>query len=333
MRSLPVFLVTAAFVLGSALAAMAMPLPNCSKRVESFNFVVDYSGSMLMSDSKLKKVKIEVAKDLITSINDKIPAMNFYGGLYTVAPDTTVVPHGPWNRAALAQGVSKLRSDHQIFGRKSPIGDGMRAHEAMFASMSRNAAVILFSDGENNRGADPVSIIQSMYQSQPGLIVHVVCFAESPEGKATLERIAALNRDSIKVEAYDLATSEIALDNFVRDIFCAEDDVIVLRGVNFAFDSYALDSRATAILDEAAGLIRNMPGNIRLEGWTDHIGTDQYNMLLSQRRADAVMNHLVRQGVPASRLTAVGRGKSFKYDNSTDEGRFMNRRTEILTVD
>ena len=40
-------------------------------------------------------------------------------------------------------------------------------------------------------------------------------------------------------------------------------------------------------------------------------------------------DYLGQQGIPASRVTAIGKGKSFKYDNNTDDGRYLNRRTEI----
>jgi OOP family OmpA-OmpF porin len=310
---------------------MAAPPADCVKQVESFDFIVDYSGSMMMAYPKMKKVKTEVAKSLMLGINNKIPYLDCNGGLHSLAPASTLVPHGAWDRAAMAKGIAKIRSNLDIVGRMTTMGDGFKAHEGMLAKMQRKAAVILFSDGDNNRGLDLVAEVQNIYQAQRDLVVHVVSFADTKAGKATLDRVAALNRDTVYVEACELATNEAALDKFVREVFCAEDEVIVLRGVNFAFDSHALDDKAMGILNEAATLIKSRPGAIVLQGWTDYIGTDEYNAQLSQRRADSVKNYLIKQGVPADRLSAVGKGKSFKYDNSTEEGRYMNRRTEVLT--
>jgi OOP family OmpA-OmpF porin len=108
------------------------------------------------------------------------------------------------------------------------------------------------------------------------------------------------------------------------------EDALVLHGVNFAFNSYALDAKAQGVLDEAAAALKGKKVNITLEGWTDSIGSDAYNKKLSQNRANAVKAYLVEQGVAASSINAVGMGKSFKFDNATEEGRYLNRRVEFI---
>ena len=106
---------------------------------------------------------------------------------------------------------------------------------------------------------------------------------------------------------------------------------IVLRGVNFAFDSAEIDGSSSVVLDAAADQLnecRNVA--VRVEGNTDWIGTDAYNQGLSERRAESVQGHLIGRGVSASRLTAVGYGESQPIaSNETDEGRALNRRVEL----
>lgn len=80
----------------------------------------------------------------------------------------------------------------------------------------------------------------------------------------------------------------------------------VLTTVNFAFNSAALDAGARDTLREQAAFIRRFPEvRFRVYGHTDKVGSDAYNRRLGQRRADAVVNFLISQGISRSRLEAV----------------------------
>ncbi|MFS8606855.1 MAG: OmpA family protein [Gammaproteobacteria bacterium] len=107
-----------------------------------------------------------------------------------------------------------------------------------------------------------------------------------------------------------------------------------LQGVNFEFNSATLTTEAREILLGVAEALRGEP-NLRAEiaGHTDSSGSDQYNLELSQRRAEAVRDFLVSQGIAASRLIARGYGESQPIaDNSTESGRALNRRVEFRVL-
>lgn len=328
MKSFRLLVLAAALIL--SYAAVAAAAPACNKKINSFDFVVDYSGSMMMENKQLKKDKIEVAKAVLQRVNSAIPALDYKGGLHTITPNGVIVQQGPWSRDTMSAGINKLRSGFQIFGRMTSMGTGLQSYEPFISSMERDAAIILVTDGDNNRGANLVEVARQMYSSQRNLVIHIISLADTPNGDAVIKQVAAMNPGTVLVRAEELATSDAAVERFVLSVFCRDEDVIVLRGVHFAFDSYALDNKATGILNEAAGLIKASPNKrVVLSGWTDYIGSDAYNKVLSQNRANAVKNYLSKQGIPASRMSAVGRGKSYKYDNKTEEGRYMNRRVEI----
>jgi OOP family OmpA-OmpF porin len=112
---------------------------------------------------------------------------------------------------------------------------------------------------------------------------------------------------------------------------CALDKRFVLRGVKFEFDSDRLTAPAKLILNDVAGTLSSYPQiHLDVEGHTDSLGTDAYNLGLSERRANSVIRYLDGQGVQTDRLKAVGYGESMPIDtNDTEEGRDNNRRVEF----
>jgi len=108
-------------------------------------------------------------------------------------------------------------------------------------------------------------------------------------------------------------------------------EIVVLKGVNFAFNSTELTPQSKGILDEWVTRIKS-DTTIRVEvaGHTDSVGSDAYNQKLSEGRAKSVVDYFVSQGVSADRLKAVGYGKTKPVaSNATDEGRAQNRRVEL----
>jgi OOP family OmpA-OmpF porin len=109
---------------------------------------------------------------------------------------------------------------------------------------------------------------------------------------------------------------------------------IVLRGVNFDFDKYNIRPDAVPILEQACKTLKEEPTiDVSCQGHTDSVGTEAYNQALSERRANAVRNWLIKCGIPASRLTSKGFGEANPVaSNDTAEGRAQNRRTELVVT-
>jgi len=108
-------------------------------------------------------------------------------------------------------------------------------------------------------------------------------------------------------------------------------DRIILRGVLFEFDSAAIKPEASEVLADLVVQLRAKPDvAIVIEGFTDSVGAAEYNVELGLRRAEAVRQYLVAQGIDAARLSVKSFGAENPVaSNDTSEGRAQNRRVEF----
>jgi len=108
--------------------------------------------------------------------------------------------------------------------------------------------------------------------------------------------------------------------------------IVNMPDVLFDFNKYMLKSEAREKLAKVSGILVAYPDlKVQVEGYTDSVGSDEYNMKLSDQRADAVRDYLVAQSVPDSNVTAQGYGKSDPVaDNATASGRAQNRRVQLV---
>ncbi len=121
----------------------------------------------------------------------------------------------------------------------------------------------------------------------------------------------------------------IAIDDILKG-----NTAIELHNVFFDFNKYNLKKESFPELDRLAEFIKSHE-NIKIEisGHTDSKGADEYNLQLSQKRADAVKNYLISKGCNAEQLISKGYGSQIPVaDNNTDEGRQQNRRVEFKVL-
>ena len=154
------------------------------------------------------------------------------------------------------------------------------------------------------------SLVRAKNELQPR-VAQLVNHLDPERKKLELEQI-----EEIDVERVDAETLRV---NFEGDIL-------------FTVNSAVLSPQSMASLDEFAQVMRQYPQTaILVQGYTDSTGSEEHNQALSQRRAQAVFNHLALREVEPGRMAAIGYGEGYPVaDNATPDGRAQNRRVSIL---
>ncbi len=107
-----------------------------------------------------------------------------------------------------------------------------------------------------------------------------------------------------------------------------------LKNIQFSSKSFQLEPVSMIELNKLVQLMNDNPSmKIQINGYTDNVGNDADNLKLSETRAKAVADYLISKGIDSKRLTSKGFGETKPIaDNSTEEGRFLNRRTEFIVT-
>lgn len=128
---------------------------------------------------------------------------------------------------------------------------------------------------------------------------------------------------------FTISVADVGADDWAKAL--AADCRLPLYGVTFDFDKATLRPESTPLLQKAANaLATNAAVNIEVQGHTDDVGDDAYNVRLSGQRAETVRAWLTQHGIAAPRLAAKGYGKAQPMvENSSDANRARNRRVEL----
>jgi outer membrane protein OmpA-like peptidoglycan-associated protein len=153
---------------------------------------------------------------------------------------------------------------------------------------------------------------------------------QAAEAAAEHAREAAAKADAEKT---DLRKQLLAqLNSILQTNDSARGLIVNMSDVLFDTGSYTMKPAARETMAKISGILLAHPGLVlQIEGYTDSVGTDDYNQQLSEQRAGSVRDFLIAEGVPGMSITAKGLGKADPVaSNDTLEGRQHNRRVEIV---
>lgn len=354
-QSQRMLLLCLAAMLTFSLAFAATASAKMMKKVDNFILFLDHSGSMGMTHAKDgKHKKINMALEVLRSMNNAVPALDFNAAFFTFAPFGEQVAPGMYDKTVMADSIGGIDTGFDIFGRRTPLGDGQAAISPVVGRMNGKTALIMVTDGLSNRGADPVAAARSLRDTHgDALCVHVVSVADTAKGMATIEAIRKIFPCSVTAD-YASLTAPGGMEQYVKDVFYEEvketmspapapapapapvvmaKETITLS-LNFGFDKADITDEMIPALEQVLAIVDEDPNaKFEIAGHTDSSGPSAYNQGLSERRAKAVVDWLTKEGVKPARLNSKGYGESMpKYDNGTREGRALNRRVEIKTM-
>lgn len=142
--------------------------------------------------------------------------------------------------------------------------------------------------------------------------------------------IAALSETAEEAMMRADAAGVLAMGKFLYEVTITDNDV------TFGFDKAGLSDEAKAQLDEFAAVVKAVEGHayVEVQGHTDNIGSEGYNLELGYKRAEAAMRYLnMEQGIPLFRMNVISYGEYKPIaDNSTKEGRAQNRRVSLVAM-
>jgi len=166
----------------------------------------------------------------------------------------------------------------------------------------------------------------SAEQQQKLLAVEADKARKSAEESDRLRQQAEKEKADLRARLLQQLNSILATRDTARGLIANMSDVLFKTG------SYELLAGARERLAKVSGIVMAYPGlHLDVEGHTDSVGSDDYNLTLSQKRAQAVRDYLVQQGIPDGAIASRGLGKSAPVaTNDTAEGRQQNRRVELV---
>ncbi|MFC1812665.1 OmpA family protein [Thermodesulfobacteriota bacterium] len=310
-------------------------------KVDNFLVILDASNSMAykyVNNINAKTTKFDIAKDFLIAMNMTIPEMDLMAGIRSFGHHAEVSKE----KTALFYGMTDLDS----FGFESALDAIARAggHSPMslaidagtgdLKSVQGKTAVIVVSDGKdmNNSSVQAARAMKDAFGDN--LCIYTMLIGDDAQGAILMKQIADAGGCGFAARADDFHTSN-DMGDFVSKVFLGGAVKVSEMGVvYFDFDMTDIQSQYFPVLDKVAAYMKNDPtSKMEVQGHTDNSGTERYNLSLSERRAKAVANLLVKQGIARNRLNAVGFGY-FKpaAPNSTAEGRAKNRRAEFLPI-
>ncbi|MDZ4859143.1 MAG: OmpA family protein [Candidatus Hydrogenedentes bacterium] len=308
------------------------PLPGDVLKVDQIMILADVTNSTLEHDV------FGLEKNLLNGFVDAMPDAPYQMGFSSFAG----VSQDEWMWLPLQYGNLESLKDYaanlQFLGSTTPLHQGIAVTGKEFEGRSKKSVLVVFSDGRTHphqRVLDALADISIAHDGE--LCIYTINCGYSEPGRELLQKMSRVTHCGGAWQAHEV-NSPLRMEAMVREIFFGpgaaliEQRTIVLQNdVLFDFDKAVLKPEGRAAVDTVIAEARSRRlDRLVIEGHTCDLGSDAYNMDLSQRRANAVRSYMIEQGIDGSRITTEAYGESRPAAaNINEANRKLNRRAEF----
>jgi OOP family OmpA-OmpF porin len=311
------------------------------KTADNFIVLMDTSESMNHRWAKdSTKSKLEVAKEILINGEQALPDLGYNAALYEFTPFEALYPMGPLDKDKFAQAINSIKADA---GGNTFLPRALRDLEPVLQGASGKTVVFIFSDGdfsEISAGMNDPGDLTTELAGKYNVCFYVIGDATQPDDQKRLRDMAKSNECSrlipfakfVENPQYNTgALYLVKTTSVVETLTEMKAAGAAGENIHFEFGSAALRPEFHAELDQVAGYLTSNPNSyVVLAGFTDSVGSEEYNLGLARRRAESVGAYLMNANVSEDRIVKDWFGKLNPVaDNATAEGRRMNRRVEI----
>ena len=312
------------------------------KTADNFIVLMDTSQSMnhrWQKDST--KSKLEVAKEILVNGERALPDLGYNAALYEFSPTAALYPMGPLDKEKFAQAINGIKADAEG---ATFLPRALRDLEPVLQGASGKTVVFIFSDGsfsEIGPGLKDPGDMTTELAAKYDVCFYVIGDGTQTRDQKRLEDMAKANECSrlipfakfVDNPQYNSGalfvvktSSEVQTITEMKTTGATGDNIL------FDFNSAALGPQYHAELDKVGEYLQSNPNSYAvLAGFTDSVGSEEYNLGLSRRRAESAAAYLMKSAnVDEDRIVLQWFGKLNPVaGNDTSEGRSMNRRVEV----
>lgn len=231
--------------------------------------------------------------------------------------------------AARAAAEKKAAEEREAKARADAAAEAKRRQDAETARAQAEAAK---AEAEKMKQEAEKAAQEAARQKQEAEAARAALAIEADKARAAAQQ-AEQARQQAENEKQEMRTRLLQqLNTILATRETARGLIANMSDVLFTTGSYELASDARERLAKISGIVLSYPGlKLQVEGHTDNVGGDDYNQQLSEKRAQAVRDYLVEQGITAGAITSRGFGKTVPIaSNDTADGRRQNRRVELV---